>query len=205
MPMIASPAVRPSPARPAVRPATLRWTLRHLTGRVVEISGDGGTCVLTFAAGLIRDAQHCGEPAAWIARPDSVFFPPDVADAGVDLDSLIVIRAPGPAAALRAADHLLRSGAFGLVVVDLGEDEAPLPLLARLAGMVRRHRSVLLFLSERPSGSASLGPLVSLKAECRQAHVAGDLFRCTLLVTKDKCGARHAVHTVECRGPAGLY
>ena len=40
-------------------------------------------------------------------------------DGGIDLDALPVVRVPDARAAGRAADHLVRSGGFGLVVIDL--------------------------------------------------------------------------------------
>ena len=47
------------------------------------------------------------------------FFPPDAAEGGVDLDALLVVRARDLSSMASAADQLARSGAFGLLVVDL--------------------------------------------------------------------------------------
>ncbi len=51
---------------------------------------------------------------------------------------------PMSSGARRAADHLVRSGGFGLVVLDLAGDDAarlrvPVPLLTRLLGLARTH------------------------------------------------------------------
>ena len=86
---------------------------------------------------LVLDAQCSAEPVAWVTRPGTTFFPPDVADNGIDLGGLAVVVVPSPTAVLRAADCLLRSGAFGLVVLDLysgsGEPavEVPMPVQVR--------------------------------------------------------------------------
>src|SRR3972149_1334507 len=117
------------------------------------------------APGLLRGAQRQGEPAAWITREESTFYPPDMAEGGVDLDALVVVRVPGSLAVARAADRLVRSGGFGLVVLDLGVNaEIPTPLQSRLAGLAQKHHTALLCLTEKSSGAPSLGSLVSLRA-----------------------------------------
>ena len=100
------------------------WSRARLAGRLVELSGRGATAVLTLAVGLVVEAQRESEPVAWIQGTSDSFYPPDLAAAGVDLAALPVIRAGGPAGAARAASQLARSGAFGLLVLDLGVDRA---------------------------------------------------------------------------------
>jgi len=184
---------------------TFRWKFAGLAGRLVEISGTGDSAVLTAACALIRDAQHDAEPAAWITAGDSTFFPPDAAVSGIDLNSLILIRARDMASAARSADRLLRSAGFGLIVVDLGRDNnVPLPTLTRLSGLARRHHAVVLFITEKSATAPSLGSLISLAAYARREQVAGDRFRWSLVVTKDKRGAPASSYSEESRGPAGL-
>jgi recombination protein RecA len=95
------------------------WSLADLAGRLVELSASAETAHLTAALGLVLDAQLGDDRAAWVALEGSAFFPPDLVDTGIDLDALPVVFVPNARAAGRAADHLLRSNAFGLVVVDL--------------------------------------------------------------------------------------
>src|SRR5262249_1726487 len=95
------------------------WNLADLAGRLVELSGDAEPSHLTAAFSLVFDAQMNGDSAAWVTLQNSAFFPPDVADSGVDIDALPVVRASNVRTAGRAADHLVRSGGFGLVVIDL--------------------------------------------------------------------------------------
>src|SRR5438445_10836474 len=97
-----------------------RWGLGAFRGRLVELSARGATATLTAAAELVVEAQTQGEPVAWLALAAGTFYPPDVADTGVDLAALVVVRASDATSAARAAERLLRSGAFGLVVLDLG-------------------------------------------------------------------------------------
>ncbi|HTM21966.1 MAG TPA: recombinase A, partial [Kofleriaceae bacterium] len=95
------------------------WQLAALRGRLVEVSAAAGSAGLTAAVGMVLAAQREAEPVAWVTPPEHGFFPPDLGDSGVDLDALVVVRAPDLRASARAAEHLLRSGAFGLVVIDL--------------------------------------------------------------------------------------
>ena len=128
---------------------------------------DSGTAPsLTAVAALILQAQQVGEAAAWIGFGNSIFFPPDVAEWGIDLEALPVIRVTDARAAYSAGDQLLRSGAFGLVVLDLKtRAQMPLAVQSRLAALARKHRAALVCLTRKEKGAPSLGPLVSLHGE----------------------------------------
>jgi recombination protein RecA len=192
MPLV--PAVRGAPpAVNLVRAAVLEerlagvqpWGLASLAGRLAELSGPGG---LSFACGLVLQAQARGEPACWVAAGPAIFFPPDMAANGVALDRLPVVRVADAPEAARAADRLLRSGAFGLVVVDLAGQGAPGRLRpqaqARLAQLARRHDTALLFLADE--GSIGESSTVSLRARCRSERVGEFQARCALRPLKDK-------------------
>lgn len=203
---------------PTAEPAPeSRWELPALAGRLAELSGAGPSAVLTLAFGAVLDAQRRGEPAAWITGTESAFFPPDAAEGGVDLAALPVVRVPDAGRALRAADHLVRSGAFGLVVLDLGGGggrgeggRVPQPALTRLGGLAARHGTAILFLTRKGSEEPSLGSLVSLRAEAvregRGAQVARleDRFACRIRALKDKRRGPGWEGEELCRGPAGL-
>lgn len=192
------------------------WNLANLAGRLVEISASAEAAHLTAAFGLVLDAQLGGDRAAWITLEHSSFFPPDVVDGGVDLDALLVVRVPDVGMAGRAANHLARSGGFGLVVIDLScksetmmakshaADNLPVPLLSRLLGMAQQQNVTVLLLTEKSSSSPSLHSLISLRAEARW-HRRGGRYDLSIRVLKDKrCGQRW-VHMEACRGPDGLY
>jgi recombination protein RecA len=180
--------------------------LEQAAGRLVEISGVGATAALTVAFGLVLEAQRQGEPVAWITLQERSFYPPDVAEGGVDLDVLVIVRVADARAAARAADQLARSGAFGLIVLDLGDDAAvPTPLQTRLVGLAQKHQTAILCITEKGSGSPSLGSLVSLRVQAQRQRHADDRFSCGLTVLKDKRRGPTWTHAEVCRGPAGLH
>ena len=184
------------------------WCFEQLAGRLVQLEGTGDSAALTLAFSVILEAQFVGEPAAWVtvgpaatrqgsSGEASAFYPPDAHDNGVDLAALPVVRVPGVTAAFSAADLLLRSGGFGLIVADLGVPPAvPSTALARLAGLARRHQTAMVFLTQgAPAASrGSLGSLISMHARARRRRAATDRFDCAVVALKDK-------H----RGPAWQY
>lgn len=148
------------------------------TGRLVELSGAAASSARTTVA--VREVvrlQREGELVAWVQARGGTLYPPDAAEAGVDLASLTVVHVPSSALeAARAAELLLRSGAFGLVLVDLeGMVDARLPsrALARLHALCRQHGSTVAFLS--PPAQEALGSLVSMRLEPRRTEVRAQL------------------------------
>src|SRR5262249_8368858 len=160
---------------------------------------------VTLATELVLDAQFHGEPAAWITTRKTSFFPPDAAANGVDLAALVVVRAHEVAQIPRAAGWLGRSGAFGLLVLDLGsEPSVPAPLLSRLLGLAQKHEVAILCLSEKSAANPSIHSLVSLRADASRERRAPGLFTCSLRVAKDKRHAPGWGQTQVFRGPAGV-
>ena len=217
---LAASPFRDAPAgrRPAGAPLR-SWRLANLAGRLAELSSrEGAAAGLTLAFSLVLDAQRAGEPVGWLTADESAFFPPDAARGGIDLDALVVVRLPAADRLPRAAEHLARSGAFGLLVLDLGEAaRVPVPMQMRLLGLARQHESAVLFLTRKGRDAASLGSLVSLRAEAEREPVArpepaGEVarragvsaFTCTVRVLKDKRGGPGWRHVEVCRGPDGL-
>ena len=189
---------------PETRPQPAPWGLAATAGRLVEIAGANDSAVLTMTARLVFDAQQAGEQAAWIAPSESLFFAPDALESGIDLDALVVVRVPNAAAGARASDKLLRSGAFGLIVLDIGPDpRVPVPLMARLASLAQRNHTALAFLTQ-PAGTSSLGSLISLRVRARRQRIAADRFRCWLEVLKDKRRGPTWGHEEVCRGAPGM-
>jgi recombination protein RecA len=195
------------------------WSLRELSGRLVELSGGADAASLTAAFGLVLEAQLAGDRAAWVSLPGSSFFPPDAADGGIDLSVLPMVRVPDARAAGRAADHLLRSGGFGLVVVDLiaGGGKAPhhsvgaangafipVPLLTRLLGLARAHDAAVVVLTKKSHDAPSLHSLISLRAETARSASAPGRFDVRIHALKDKRGGPGWTHGETCRGPAGV-
>jgi len=190
-----------------------------MRGRLVELSARGATAALTTAAELVLEAQRAAEPVAWVVpwsldTRTATFYPPDVADSGIDLAALVVVRAPSTIAAARAAERLLRSGAFGLVVldfasVDLESNRAqrlPDQVLGRLVSLAQSHDAVVVCLTDKTQEAGSLGSLVSLRAEAmrlRSSSGSGD-FEVTIRALKDKRRGPGWSKRSKARGPAGL-
>ena len=189
-----------------------RWSRVELSGRLVELSGQGASAALTLAFGLVVDAQRHGEPVAWVnAVGGRSFFPPDAAAGGVDLDSLAVIIAPNPVTAAGSADKLLRSGAFGLVVLDLGRNPAlPMGLQARLVKLAQKHDAAVLCLTEKRRNQASLSSLVSLRCLAertpadKRSSRPGAGFACSVKTIKYKRRGPGWGFVEVCSGPPGL-
>ena len=192
-------------------PDTPRWRLTEVAGRLVELSAKPGpTAALTLSVALARDAQRRGETAAWVGPDTSGFFPPDAARAGLDLAALPVVRVPDAADVPRAAERLARSGAFGLLLLDLTSAGArvrvPPALLNRLAALARKHETAIVCLTEKPDEAASLGPLVSLRAAARREAAEPDQGGCraVLDVLRDRRRPGRWRDTLACAAPEGI-
>ena len=188
------------------------WCLHELSGRLTELSARGDSASLTLTFSIVLDAQRQGETVAWVADSKSIFFPLDVAATGVDLEALAVIRVPGKYAIARniarVADRLARSGAFGLIILDLGEDfRVPTALQSRLRGLAYKHDTAILCLTQKSGAMASIGSMVSLRGEARRHRNRRDAgrFTCELEVLKDKHRGPGWTHTETCIGLDGLY
>jgi recombination protein RecA len=181
------------------------WQLSVFTGRFGEISGDEAGAGLSLVFRLVLEAQRHAEPVVWIGRRESVFFPPDVAETGVDLAALPVVWIPDPLSAARVADYLVRSGAFGLTVLDLGvRADLPVHAQTRLVGLAQKHETAVLCLTEKKDHRPSLGSLVSLRAHVVRTQREGDRFHCQARVIKDKRRGPRWQHAEVYRGPDGL-
>lgn len=184
--------------RPLLRsvPAPRAEPLAELAraGAMVELSGELGSACTSAAVSLVAHAQSLGETVAWVEPEGGGFYPPDVAAAGIDLAALLVVHVPRRAGAHglpKAAELLLRSGAFDLVIVDLREGEPSRGTDAwqgRLRGLLRQHSSRLVLLTKKKSDAASLGSLVSLRVEPRLERTGTGELVVRHRVLKDKTG-----------------
>lgn len=202
-PALLLPEALQRPAIPVDTPAG--WCRGGLAGRITELVGGPDSSALTQATSLMLDAQREGEIVAWVTRTDSHFFPPDIAAWGVDLGALVVVRVSTAHAVARAADRLARSGAFGLIALDLGPSPVvPDPLMSRLLGLAIKHDIALLYLTEPGPHPSRLGSLVSLRVESKRRRLGEDRFAAELRAVKDKRRAPGWTHAEICCGPPGL-
>lgn len=184
------------------------WSLASLRGRLVELSARGASATLTTAIDLVLEAQLASEPVVWIMLHAGSFYPPDVADSGVDLAALVIIRVPDATSAARSAERVLRSGAFGLVVLDLGAHANDISMAhqGRLVTLAQAHDTAVVCLTDKTGDTASLGSLVSLRAEALRARAAAPTseFDLTVRALKDKRRGPGWTKKLKARGPAGF-
>ena len=193
-----------SPAQKfSVTPRT-PWSLAEVAGRLVEISSSTASAALTVAFTLVREAQQRGEPVGWVTSADNSFYPPDVARGGTDLAALVVVRLVRAESIARAGEKLLRSGGFGIVVLDLGAADVPTALQTRLTGLAHHHHTALVCLTEKNRAAFSLGSLVSLRAHAEKTRAGDNRFTCALRVLKDKRRGPTWNYEDLYAGPAGL-
>ncbi len=137
-------------------------------GKVSELLGTASSGRTAAAAATVAAATGRGEVTAWI-DPDDAFDPASAAAAGVDLERVLWVRPRGVGEAVRAAELVLATGGFAVVVLDFGAAAtgpragagwSALPL--RLARAVERAGAVALVLAQRPWSGALAGVTVAL-------------------------------------------
>lgn len=219
---------RDRPAMPADGPSKdgganrdSRWSFEQLRGQLVELCGGDASAALSFSARLIVQAQQADAPVAWVTAGESLFYAPDMLENGVDLGSLAIIWPRDVTQVLRGVDALLRSGGFGLVIVDISEGaKISLSQQNRLARMAERHEATVVFLRATPLGQAraprgdasqkrskktgSSALRVSLRVEASRARAPSGGFHCTLRALKDNRRAPGWTDKEVRRGTPGL-
>ncbi len=176
------------------------WELDNLAGRLAELSEEGFSGAVTFVAGIIAEAQRRREPVAWIAASSSIFYPPDFARLRLDLAGIAVVRA----GSLQAAEWLLRSGAFGLVIIDVGSSaQVPDSSLGRLLKLAERDRCAVIFLTRKRPDQPSLGSMISLRGSVTRS--GGDPFASEIVVVKDKHRSPGSRQRSIYHGPPGMH
>ena len=212
MALESAPRRLPDPTRsePSAEGAQGPWVP---VGRLVELCAGPQGARTSAAVQVLREAQAEGDPVAWVVPRGAGLFPPDLAAAGLDLDALVVVHVPpeDPSAVPRAAELLLRSGAFGAVVLDLGMMvPRGVAWQGRLLALAREHSTRVLMLAPQGRTQASLGPLVALRFDVRRVRLCPGRFRVEAQVLKDKLGLVHgagtapgaAVKAASARGPS---
>jgi recombination protein RecA len=181
------------------------WSRAELAGRLCELSAGADGALLSAAMSVVLDVQLAGDPVAWVTATAATFYPPDAAACGVDLAALVVVRTTSARTAGRAADVLLRSGAYGLVVLDLGTSATlPTPLQGRLVQLAIKHDAAVLCLTNKEPDTASLGSLVSLRGQARRRRTS-EGFACRISALKDKRHGPGWTAQENRRGPDGLH
>ena len=196
------------------RPGQQRLDWPDLVGRLVEVVGGARSMRLAWLAQVTTQVQAAGDVAVWLQTTESTPFPPDLARAGVALDRLPMLRLADFQAQLRAADVLLRSGAFGLCAIDataatqraLDASRSLDNALGRLLGLCQKHAAALVFLTPEPSQQENQGflqtSLVSLRLTV--ARDRQDPRRLQVDVKKDKRLGPATLRAEVSGGPDGF-
>lgn len=162
-------------------------------GRLVElVSGVGPSSGSSLAALTLLETQKEGGLTAWIEHEGGALYPPDLAQLGLDLDSLLIVRTPtegGAIAIAKAAEILLRTGAFSALTLDLSGLKRPRgeAFLARLAALAREYGARVLILRDS-SEEPSLGTSIALRLDARRIRVGRGRFRLEAHALKNKLG-----------------
>ncbi len=128
-------------------------------GTIATLEGPGSSGRTAIAARLLAAATRKGLAAA---VDDGALFPPSLAQAGVRLDRLLVMAAADPLGAARAADILLRSHAFAVVLMPAVTLKTS--VWTRLAGLA--HHSNALLIALGAEASSELGYFASVRIRC---------------------------------------
>jgi recombination protein RecA len=183
------------------------FSYANLTGRITEFNASRNAPVLSFLSLLIKEAQGRGEAVVWVEAGDSIFFPPDFAANGIDLPALPVVWAPDVRSGVRAAEHLLRSNSFGLLIIDLPPhtiiEQGRLGKLARMADL--NGTAVVLIAQQEDGVSFTLGSIVSLRLVGSRVERGGAAYRCVVSAIKDKHEAPGWRHIEVFHAPDGMY
>ncbi len=193
--MIAHTSAPVPPSLEGLRQASARWVRRERArvrvasgvealdrllgggwpqGKVGELIGPACSGRSAAAAAAVAAATARGEVTAWLDAADA-YDPASAAAAGVDLGRVLWVRPRDAGEAVRAAELVLETGGFTVVVLDLGSavlnagaGRTPARgrergvLRQRLARAVERAGAVALVLTERPWAGTLAGATVAL-------------------------------------------
>ena len=138
-------------------------------GRLTEVVGARGSGRTTLVRRVVERAAAAG---LWVAYVDATrtLAPRDWAEIAARHEGVWVVRPADPARGAWCADVLLRSGAFGLVVLD-GAPPLSRAVAVRLTGLARESEAALVVMGddERGGGSA-LGGALRLRVEARHGE-----------------------------------
>lgn len=139
-------------------------------GAIATLEGAPGSGRSAVAARLLAGATADGGLGALIEiphGPEGAFYPPALAAAGVDLTRLLIVHPSDAAGVARAADIVLRSAAFGVVVLPAVALRAA--AWTRLGSLTHRANAVLVALGAE--ASHELRYFASLRVRLRAADV----------------------------------
>jgi len=133
-------------------------------GTIATLEGCASSGRTALAARLLAVGTGSGLVAA---VDDATLYPPGLAQAGVRLDRLMVMPATDPVGIARATDILLRSHAFGIVLMPAVRVKAA--VWTRLASLAHHANALLVALGVEAANE--LGYFASARVQCALARV----------------------------------
>jgi recombination protein RecA len=204
-------APQPLSEIPVFRAAQMRassgagtWRFENLVGILAEISEETACGAVSFVTEIMLEAQGRNEPVAWVAGVSTTWYPPDLAERGVDLGAVALIRAGGEDESLTATEWLVRSGAPGLVIVDAeGAWKATDASLGRIQKLAERSRCAVVFLTRKCAHEPSLGSRISLRGCITRS--GSEPFHIAINIVKDKRSNVSSRQIRQYHGPSGMH
>jgi hypothetical protein len=151
-------------------------------GKVGELVGPASSGRSAVAAAAVAAATARGEVTAWLDPADAC-DPASMAAAGVDLERVLWVRPRGVGEAVRAAELVLGTGGFTVVILDLGAAAAAArerngasrgALALRLARATERAGAVTLVLAVCPwVGTLAAATVALARGEARWGGTQG--------------------------------
>ena len=134
-------------------------------GAISTLEGPASSGRTALAASLLAAATAGGAAALvdWRDDPSGHLFAPALAAAGVDLERLLIVRVAGALDVMRAADIVLRSSAFGALVIP-AVPHARAAIWTRLGSLAHHANAVVLAVGTEIS--SELRYFASVRVEC---------------------------------------
>jgi hypothetical protein len=132
--------------RPTRRIATGRPDLDALlqggvpAGAITAVGGPRSSGKTALGYAVIAGLTAAGSAVAWV-DVGNAFDPEHAAAAGIRLQHVLWIRPPDVRVGLRATEHVLETGGFALVLLDLDDEARPRPM-SRTTSWLRLTRTV---------------------------------------------------------------
>lgn len=138
-------------------------------GAISTLEGATSSGRTSLAARLLAVATAAGGAAAlvdWCDDPNGSVFAPSLATAGVALERLLIVRVGQVLEVVRAADILLRSAAFGTIVIPVVPSSRSVgpAVWTRLASLAHHANAVLLVVGNEASNE--LRYFATVRVEC---------------------------------------
>ena len=153
-------------------------------GAISTLEGPASSGRTSLAARLLAVATAGGGAAAlvdWRADPNGSAFAPSLGAAGVALERLLIVRVGEALEVVRAADILLRSGAFGAIVIPAVPSSRSVgsAVWTRLASLAHHANAVLLVVGNEASNELRYFATVRVECALRRTEWTGapGLFR----------------------------